>query len=133
MSPGNVVRFRGKKHMTTDSLRTPLILTPIGSYQWQVCTHSWRVELSSGRDVIIPIGFVTDLASVPRLFWPICPPYGKHLEAAVLHDFLIRNDWSREKADREFMHAMRKAGVKRWRRMVMFWAVRAWAILSGKG
>lgn len=87
----------------------------------------------NGEELAIHAGFVSDLASVPRLFWPIVPPYGKHLEAAMLHDFLIRSGWPRKKADREFRHAMCKAGVKPWRRNVMFWAVRAWSVLTGKG
>ena len=111
----------------------PLLLHPGGAYKFTL-VQAWRTTLSDGNtDVIIPKGFVTDLASVPRIFWPIVPPYGKHLEASILHDFLCRNEWARAKADREFLHAMKKAGVKRWRRMLMFWAVRAWAIVTGKG
>ena len=134
MSQSRVIEWRGKVPILThDPEKSPLILMPVGSYQWQVCQHGWQVQLSNGYDIIVARGFVTDLASVPRIFWPIVPPYGKHLEASILHDFLCRNGWPRKTADREFLHAMKRAGVKRWRRMLMFWAVRAWAILSGKG
>lgn len=36
----------------------------------------------------IPSDFTTDLASVPRLFWPLLPPSGVYERAAVLHDYL---------------------------------------------
>lgn len=110
-----------------------LLLSPGGAYQWTV-VRAWRYAMA-GQDVhiIVPAGFQSDLASVPRLFWAIVPPYGKHLEASIMHDYLCYSGWSRAKADREFLHAMKRAGVKRWRRMVMFWAVRAWAIATGKG
>jgi hypothetical protein len=41
------------------------------------------------RDVItIPAGFSTDLASVPRIFWPVISPTGAWERACVLHDHL---------------------------------------------
>jgi hypothetical protein len=35
-----------------------------------------------------PMGFVTDLASIPRIFWAALPPDGDYAYAAVLHDYL---------------------------------------------
>lgn len=37
---------------------------------------------------IVPAGFTTDLASVPKFLWWILPPFGRHSRAAVLHDWL---------------------------------------------
>ena len=40
-------------------------------------------------DVItVPAGFVTDLASIPRLVWSFYPPDGPWVKAAIIHDFL---------------------------------------------
>ncbi len=40
------------------------------------------------EDIIkIPVGFVTDLASVPRIFWVILPPMGLYEQAAGFHDW----------------------------------------------
>lgn len=40
------------------------------------------------RDVItVPSDFITDLASVPRLFWALLPPHGVYERAAVVHDW----------------------------------------------
>ena len=42
------------------------------------------------RHVVVPKGFRTDLASSPRILWPILPPFGRWSAAAVLHDYLYR-------------------------------------------
>lgn len=46
--------------------------------------------------IAVPIGFWTDLASVPRPFWPLFPRDGKYAPAAVLHDYLY---WAQEVCD----------------------------------
>jgi hypothetical protein len=38
--------------------------------------------------VIVPAGFQTDLASIPRFVQPIIPKEGKYNRAAVVHDWL---------------------------------------------
>ena len=38
--------------------------------------------------VRVPTYFVTDFASVPRLFWSALPPDGQYAYAAVVHDYL---------------------------------------------
>ena len=45
-------------------------------------------EAVSYRGVDVPEGFVTDLASIPRLFWPLLPANGWYELAAVFHDRL---------------------------------------------
>ena len=37
---------------------------------------------------VVPRGFVTDLASVPRVFWAAFPPCGRFTPAAVVHDYI---------------------------------------------
>ncbi len=57
--------------------------------------------------VVVPKGFVTDFASIPRLFWSILPPDGPYVYAAIIHDYLY---WcqtgSREAADNTLRYAM---------------------------
>ncbi|MDD3620701.1 MAG: DUF1353 domain-containing protein [Desulfobulbaceae bacterium] len=45
-----------------------------------------------GQYVLIPAGFACDLASVPRLFWPLIPPDGIFMIPGIVHDFLYRFD-----------------------------------------
>lgn len=75
----------------------------------------------------IPEGFVTDYASVPRLFWNIFPPADpRYSRAAVLHDRLYE-EWTvtRAAADAVFREAMLATGTRRLRAWVMWLAVRA--------
>lgn len=37
----------------------------------------------------VPIGFVTDFASIPQPLWNVLPPVGGYDEAAVVHDYLF--------------------------------------------
>jgi hypothetical protein len=76
--------------------------------------------------VLIPAGFETDFASVPRFFWRIVPPWGKYSPAAVVHDFLYATGVvSRRRADKIFLRAMCQLDVAWWRRQLMYRAVRA--------
>lgn len=78
------------------------------------------------RAHIIPVGFTTDLASVPRILWSIVPPFGFHLRASIVHDWLYSNKaTSRRVADAIFLDLMKHYGVKFWRRWVMYLAVRS--------
>lgn len=50
-------------------------------------------EKNSDRWVDIPVGFLTDGASVPRFLWSLIPPWGSYGQAAVLHDWLCENPY----------------------------------------
>ncbi len=85
----------------------------------------------SGLIVTVPAGTETDFASVPRFFWRLVPPTGKHGKAAVLHDYLYQKQsgFTKLLADAIFLEAMTVLGVPWWRRWSMFLAVR----FFGKG
>jgi len=77
--------------------------------------------------VIVPAGFCTDFASVPRLplaYWL----FGNAAdEAAVIHDWLYTNNVkgvSRKQADEVFAEASKVLGVAAWRRGPMWLGVR---------
>jgi hypothetical protein len=73
----------------------------------------------------VPAGFRTDLASIPRMFWPILPPHGVYSKAAIVHDWLyVTGHASRLVADAVFYEAMRALGVGWFRANIMFMAVR---------
>lgn len=71
---------------------TPAILEMPGHYLWRV-HESFEFYLSDDNsDVIsVPAGFVTDLATVPCIFWSVMPPDGKYAKAAIIHDYLYDN------------------------------------------
>lgn len=108
-----------------------VILKPIqnGTGEWSVF-QDMPYEASFGTVYTVPRGFATDLASIPRFIWPIFPPFGKYTSAAVLHDYFCESDWiSRADGDRLFLEAMAASNVPRWKRYLIYWAVRAYAIV----
>jgi hypothetical protein len=83
--------------------------------------------------IIIPEGFITDFASIPRIFRTIHPVNGKHRKAAVVHDYLCRDEITKRKvADRVFNEAMKVCKVAGWRRIQMYVAVRIGGIFRRK-
>lgn len=78
------------------------------------------------KHVTVPIGFETDLASVPRFFWRIFPKSGRWNRAAVVHDYLYKTGMvSRSIADSIFLEAMGILEVGAISRYVMWAAVRS--------
>ena len=88
--------------------------------------------------VTVPVGFVTDMASVPRLLWWLFPPFGRYLTAAVVHDYLYQHGstqgYTRAQADWLFLQIMVEDGVALWRAWMMYRAVRwfGWRAWQGK-
>ena len=87
----------------------------------------YRVGSEDSDDVIIvPAGFKTDFASVPRAFWSILPPAGLYGKAAVVHDYLYTfGQRSKIDSDNIFLEAMVVLKVPMWQRYTMWKAVRA--------
>ena len=110
------------------------MITPENPTLTQVEDQLWRVEKEVVLDfvhyplVVVPVGFLSDGASVPRIFWPLMPALSRYTLAALGHDILYAQkpaNWTRKKADKLFLHAMRYLGVSWWKREVMYRAVRA--------
>ncbi|EJG5924633.1 DUF1353 domain-containing protein [Salmonella enterica] len=105
---------------------TPAILEMLGHYNWRVYEPFAFYLSDDESDVIeVPAGFITDLATVPRIFWMLLPPDGKYAKAAIIHDYLYDNALrSKKEADLIFLDGMTVLGVPKWKRMVMYLAVR---------
>lgn len=84
-----------------------------------------RDSIPTPVKVIVPEGFETDLASIPRLFRFLIVKNGRHRAAAIVHDYLCRLKMAfpRDLADKIFLEAMKVRGVPRIRRTLMYWAV----------
>ncbi|EJQ4279471.1 DUF1353 domain-containing protein [Salmonella enterica] len=105
---------------------TPAILEMLERYMWRVYEPFEFYLSDDNSDVIeVPAGFVTDLASVPRIFWTILPPDGKYAKAAIIHDWMYDNALrTKKEADLIFLDGMTVLGVPKWKRTIMYWAVR---------
>lgn len=92
-----------------------------------------RRWLPGGRServaVLVPPRYVTDFASIPSWAHGVIHPFGRHAEAAVVHDWLYAvgpagDKTARLRADRTFSTALKLLGVGPLKRFVMFSAVR---------
>lgn len=110
---------------------TALVVSPLSDGNSWVILQEFTYHIgaeSNDNIVAVAKGFVTDFASVPRLFWLVFPKWGKYGNAAVIHDWLYWEQSSkrdRKTADAIFLEAMEVLGVSRWKRRVMYDAVRA--------
>jgi hypothetical protein len=106
-------------------------------YEWEKDKINYKL--------IIPKGFICDLASIPRLLWIIISPFDLGA-AAVPHDWIysfagripsksclkknnnvwieIEEPWSRKDTDRLFARMMRESNVSKFKRRSAFIAVR---------
>ena len=83
--------------------------------------------------IIVPAGWVTDFASVPRVFQWIFPSDGDYTKAAVLHDYLCElAGFDGPLADAIFRAAMKELDVKTSRRIAMYYAVRLYQAIKGR-
>lgn len=94
--------------------------------------HSQRI----GETITVPSGFISDGASVPRIFWTLFSPFGEYFRAALVHDFLYTGAnrvYNRAESDRIFLEAMVEAGVPFIRRRLIYRAVRVggWRFFAG--
>ena len=94
-------------------------------------------DYPSGETIGVPVGYVTDFASIPRACWSIIGgPTGKYGKAAVIHDYLYdqggrlsTKTYTKADADNIFKEAMEVLGVGNPRRWLMYQAVKRF----GKG
>lgn len=104
------------------------VISPFADWDYYYVRGTIVWEPNSGqrfRRVEVPDGFVTDLASIPRIFWQVLKPQGRHAYAAVVHDYLYwEQDRSREEADLIFMIAMQDSKVNRATVKLLYTAVR---------
>ena len=110
--------------------KSPLILERIGNRLWVVREpFSVLIEYDTNPSFkcVVPAGFITDGASVPRIFWSICPPMsGSFGEAAVVHDFLysaLGPEVTKEFADDVLIQIGRWDGANILECMLVFLAV----------
>lgn len=98
----------------------------LGPIQNGTRTYVLLEPLKHGRGVV-PVGFITDGASVPRVFWPIFPHDGASFPAAIIHDFDYSHNptgESRKKCDKAFLANMKRCGLSWIHRHTIYRAVR---------
>lgn len=111
-------------------------LEPLGrfvgpeTYRLEEEMQYWWGGEQTGVLIIVPTGFETDFASIPRFFQRLLPKLDKHRRAAILHDYLYAKQiCERHVCDLIFLEAMEVLKVPTWKRHAMYRAVRmfGWA------
>lgn len=79
--------------------------------------------------IIVPAGFESDGASVPRLLWGVVFPRDDRqaLFGAIMHDFIYRthpDKWDRADTDELFLDLLQQGGVPYVRRIRAYIGVR---------
>jgi hypothetical protein len=131
----------------------PILLSPLfgESCQYRILKAPMPYFLFKGAEpIVVPKGFVTDYASIPRIFWSWIPAWGRYGPAAILHDYLYSGERKRKVidirnpnnfitvnryiADLYFYVAMRQLEVFWLKRNLMYGAVRlcGWPHYAGK-
>ena len=100
-------------------------IRPLIDYHYLTC-NSIRFTVNDD-DFIVPSGFKTDLASIPKIVWPImAPSHSSLIRPAIVHDWFYRKtcDFTRIQTDLIFYHMLINDGVSKFRASLMYYAVR---------
>jgi len=80
-------------------------------------------------NVIVPKGYRTNGADIPRILWSIFPPNSpEYLSAVVVHDYLC-DKGSTGLADAVLKTMMSELGVAKWKVALFYYSVRAYHIV----
>lgn len=105
------------------------IIKPLGKYQFEL------VEDYRYGDILIPKGYITDGASIPRIFWNIYPPNkAEYLSAALVHDYLtdlaVKGLRSFLEVDRIFKDMLVELSVSKLDVFLLYTSVRLYHIVK---
>lgn len=75
-------------------------------------SHPWKFEVDGGQVEVEP-GFESDGASVPWFGRWAVPRTGRHLFAAIVHDYFLKEGRSWYYSNRAMLAAMRSASLPR--------------------
>jgi hypothetical protein len=110
-----------------------LTIRPHGTSTWKLVED--LIYEGADQRFVIPAGYVTDFATVPKFLRWLIDTYGPYTRAAIVHDWLITHGipdhlvTSRD-ADGIFRRIMREEGTPLPTRWVMWAAVRTAALFN---
>ena len=120
------------------ALFTPIPVIPLGNGMWRLDADVQHQDTALGCTLFAHKGYEFDLASVPRVAWPIIAPFELSILAPLFHDLIYEfkgrppadmvapyRTFERVEADDLFLRLMIEEGVSRWRRSLAYTAVRA--------
>jgi len=109
---------------------TPCILELVGPYRFKL-VEPFEYHIGEYPSIIhshiikVPIGYITDFASIPRIFWPIVSPIDEYAKASIIHDWMyVRGYFSRKVTDKIFLEAMEVLNVPEWKKKLVYNSVK---------
>lgn len=80
----------------------------------------------TSRRLVVPAGFITDFASIPRAIWAYLAPSDPVIrDAAVIHDYLYSTKmFTRKECDEILFEAMLELGARRTQAYIVYLSVR---------
>jgi hypothetical protein len=99
-------------------------LTDTEHSRWRVVDHPFRYESDLAGLITVPIGFVTDLASVPRIPFIYDALGADDNKPACVHDWIYTTGkYPKDIADKILLEASAVIGMAAWRRRLIYWGV----------
>lgn len=104
-----------------------------GKIDWFQVATPCSFQTALADNAVIPAGYITDFASVPRWLWSILPPHGRMANAAMVHDYcydyqLGQDQYGAERArliaDIEFAWRCRDNGVSKTQVIIVLGVIR---------
>lgn len=108
-------------------LDLPKIQPSVDGGECWVLVEDFHV-LVDGMMFIVPAGFKTDGASIPRFLWRLCghPLETRRFPVAVLHDWLYEVDQglTRQQVDEIYRDGLLSLGYGKWTAATEYYAIR---------
>jgi len=81
------------------------------------------------KDIIIPKGYRTNGADIPRIFWSIWPPNrSNYMPAVIIHDYLCDKE-EYNKADKYFLEVLIKLKIPKITTLVFYYSVKCYHMI----
>lgn len=116
----------------------------LGKQMW-VVTNSVTVTIEYKDEpyvFTIPKGFLTDGASIPRVFWGLFQKVDETINAAIIHDYLcehhhayvkeVKTYLPRRQIDKIFYEVLREDRVKSFKAKLMYQACKLYSTATNK-
>ena len=116
-----------QREISAREFDAPPTLVPFAQmdYWFLAAPVTWTHPDTKPSKIVVPRGFVTDFASIPRAFWSLFPPIGSYGLPAIMHDWLYwTQSLDRKTSDLLFYMAMCEMQTSRWKRYPIYSSLR---------
>ena len=103
----------GALMVSSCTITRPTVTQIVGKPAVFMVAHPLKYTTQDGKhEIIVPMGFLTDLASIPRYLWWWQAPHEKTMAPAMLHDYLYwEQPYTKDEADAVMYQAMLDVGM----------------------